>query len=160
MKFAATATTLAVAAILAINGATATPDAAPAAAVAAVSASNVISPQEAFEAVKSMDLPAGVTLTGSVESIKEPANANTAAKKTEADHDDNKEWFGGVPGWGGIGGWGGWGGWGGFGPYRFGFNCGGLGGWAYPLGFWNTFGVGLYGGGCGLGIPFGGLYYC
>ena len=171
MKFAATATTLAVAAILVINGAIAAPDAAPAA-VSATTASNVISPQEAFEAVKSMDLPAGVTLTGSVEPIKEPANTVAAAKKTEADHDDNKEWFGGALGYGGFGGFGGWGGiggiggwggrggWGGFGPYRFGFNCGGLGGWAYPLGFWNTFGAGLYGGGCGLGIPFGGLFYC
>jgi len=169
MKFAATAITLAAAAILAINGASAAPDAAVS---ATTTASNVISPQEAFEAVKNLDLPPGVTLTGSVEPIKEPANA--VVKKTEADnndHDDNKEWFGGVGlgrfgglgglgGWGGIGGWGGWGGWGGFGPHRFGFNCGGLGGWAYPLGFWNTFGAGLYGGGCGLGIPFGGLFYC
>lgn len=24
----------------------------------------------------------------------------------------------------------------------------------------NRFGAGLYSGGCGLGIPFGGLYYC
>ncbi|TYZ67763.1 hypothetical protein PybrP1_010758 [[Pythium] brassicae (nom. inval.)] len=38
--------------------------------------------------------------------------------------------------------------------------CGGLGGWAYPLGYWNAFGAGIYGGGCGLGIPFGGLFYC
>uniref|UniRef100_K3X412 RxLR effector protein n=1 Tax=Globisporangium ultimum (strain ATCC 200006 / CBS 805.95 / DAOM BR144) TaxID=431595 RepID=K3X412_GLOUD len=37
----------------------------------------------------------------------------------------------------------------------------GLGfGWRYPLGYWNTFGYGLYGGGCGLGMPFGGFYYC
>lgn len=67
--------------------------------------------------------------------------------------------IGGFGGWG-LGGYGGWGGWGGLGPYRFGFSCGGIGGWAYPLGFWNTFGVGLYDGGCGLGIPFGGLFYC
>ncbi|CAH0481480.1 unnamed protein product [Peronospora belbahrii] len=52
------------------------------------------------------------------------------------------------------------GGWGGYGPYCFGFLRGGLLGWAYPLGYWNTFGAGLYGGGCGLGVPFGGLYYC
>jgi hypothetical protein len=40
---------------------------------------------------------------------------------------------------------------------------GGLGwglGWRYPLGYWNAFGAGLYGGGCGLGFGFGGFYYC
>ncbi|ETI37971.1 hypothetical protein F443_16189 [Phytophthora nicotianae P1569] len=26
--------------------------------------------------------------------------------------------------------------------------CGGVPGWAYPLGYWNMFGAGLYGGGC------------
>ncbi|KAF1333530.1 hypothetical protein FI667_g2693, partial [Globisporangium splendens] len=37
----------------------------------------------------------------------------------------------------------------------------GLGfGWRYPLGYWNTFGCGLYGGGCDFGVPFGGFYYC
>ncbi|RQM10558.1 hypothetical protein DD237_008520 [Peronospora effusa] len=51
-------------------------------------------------------------------------------------------------------------GWGGYGHYRFGFMYGGLPGMPYPLGYWNRFGVGLYGGGCGLGLPFGGLYYC
>jgi hypothetical protein len=33
-------------------------------------------------------------------------------------------------------------------------------GWRYPLGYWNRFGLGLYGGGCGLGYGFGGYYYC
>ncbi|KAJ0402873.1 hypothetical protein P43SY_000487 [Pythium insidiosum] len=33
-------------------------------------------------------------------------------------------------------------------------------GWRYPLGWWNTFGAGLYGGGCGLGFPMGGFFYC
>jgi len=33
-------------------------------------------------------------------------------------------------------------------------------GWRFPLGYWNTFGSGLYGGGCGLGFPMGGFYYC
>jgi dihydrofolate reductase len=40
---------------------------------------------------------------------------------------------------------------------------GGLGwgrGYRYPLGYWNTFGAGLYGGGCGLGFGAGGFYYC
>ncbi|KAL4139399.1 hypothetical protein PRIC2_002894 [Phytophthora ramorum] len=67
--------------------------------------------------------------------------------------------YGGYGGWG-LSGWGSWGGWGGFGPYRFGFRCGGVPGWAYPLNYWTRFGAGLYGGGCGLGMPFGGLYYC
>ena len=61
---------------------------------------------------------------------------------------------------GGLGGWGGLGGFGGFGPYRFGFACGGVTGWAYPLSYWNMFGAGLYGGGCGLGMGYGGLFYC
>ncbi|KAE8888058.1 hypothetical protein PF005_g11407 [Phytophthora fragariae] len=38
--------------------------------------------------------------------------------------------------------------------------CGGYPGWAYPMGYWNMFGAGLYGGSCSLGMPFGGLYYC
>lgn len=40
---------------------------------------------------------------------------------------------------------------------------GGLGwglGWRYPLGYWNAFGAGIYGGGCGLGFGFGGFFYC
>lgn len=37
----------------------------------------------------------------------------------------------------------------------------GLGfGWRYPLGYWNLYGAGLYGGGCGLGLPFGRFFYC
>ncbi|GAB9473547.1 unnamed protein product [Globisporangium polare] len=144
------------AALLAIKGALATPDA-----VAAPDTANKItSQQEAFETVKGLELPAGVTLTGAVDAIKEPAKkpegAEAGADLTTptGDHDDHKEWFGG------YGGFGGWGGWGGLGPYRFGFSCGSIGGWAYPLGYWNTFGFGLYGGGCSLGIPFSGLFYC
>lgn len=128
---------------------------------------------EALEKVQASALPAGVTLTGTTEKIDPPASAAAVATKEadvqeskhsnmndsdgKEDDDDKKEFFGG---WGGLGGWGNWGGWGGYGPYRFGFMYGGIGGWAYPLGYWNTFGSGLIGGGCGLGIPFGGLYYC
>jgi|UniRef100_K3WI39 DNA-directed RNA polymerase subunit E'/Rpb7 len=37
----------------------------------------------------------------------------------------------------------------------------GLGfGWSYPMGYWNLYGAGLYGGGCGLGFGYGGYYYC
>jgi hypothetical protein len=128
---------------------------------------------EALEKAQASALPDGVTLTGTTEKIDPPAAVATKeadvneAKhndKDESDHkddDDKKELFGGgFGGWGGLGGWGNWGGWGGYGPYRFGFMYGGIGGWAYPLGYWNTFGSGLIGGGCGLGIPFGGLYYC
>ncbi|TMW66656.1 hypothetical protein Poli38472_013968 [Pythium oligandrum] len=143
------------------------------------------SPTEALDTVKNIDLPKGITLSGTVEPIQAPASikdAGTDAKnKKESDitdnqiaiandkqdHQDHQEWYGrglgwGVGGWGGLGwgGWGRWGGWGGFGPYRFGYSCGGLGGWAYPLGYWNAFGAGLYGGGCGLGLAWGGLYYC
>ena len=85
-------------------------------------------------------------------------NTNNNNTNNTNDDDEKKEGFGW--GRGGWGNWGGWGGWGGYGPYRFGFTCGGLPGWAYPLGYWNTIGAGLYGGGCSLGIPFGGLYYC
>ncbi|GAB9466926.1 unnamed protein product [Globisporangium polare] len=139
---------LAVAALLAINSAVAT----------STTSNNVISAQEVFEAVKDLELPAGVALTGTVEPVKQPGTT-AARKKAEVttitqDQDDHKEWFSGYGGWGGIGGWGG------LGPYRFGFSCGGIGGWAYPLGYWNAFGFGLYGGGCGLGIPFDGLFYC
>ena len=124
-------------------------------------------PQEALTAAQAMDLPVGVKLTGTTEPIQMPASASTSASIKTPDQEDstaNKEhqeqW--GALGWGGLGwaGWGNWGGWGGFGPYRFGYTCGGLGGWAYPLGYWNAFGAGLWGGSCGLGIPFGGLFYC
>ena len=165
MKFASVATTLAVAAVAACHGAGASSS--------TMNSGNVVlSAQEALEAVKSVDLPAGVKLSGSVEPISAPTATKEAADGAVAAHDEqgdesHHEWFGagiggigGIGGWGGWGGWGGSGGWGGFGPYRFGFNCGGIGGWAYPLGYWNAFGAGLYGGGCGLGVPFGGLYYC
>ncbi|GAB9473553.1 unnamed protein product [Globisporangium polare] len=133
--------TIAIAVVLAINGAVAAPD----------SVAKVITQREAFEVVKGLELPAGVTLTGAVDAIKEPAKkpTSTEAELTISDNnDDHKEWFGGFGGWRGLG------------PYRFGFSCGGIGGWAYPLGYWNTFGFGLYGDGCGLGIPFDGLFYC
>ena len=112
---------------------------------------------EAFEKAQASKLPDGVTLTGVTEKIDPPANVTASIKKeahedNDSSDDDKKEHFG----WG----LGGWGGWGGYGPYRFGFTCGGIPGWAYPIGFWNMYGAGLYGGGCGLGVPFGGLYYC
>ncbi|CAH0481484.1 unnamed protein product [Peronospora belbahrii] len=120
----------------------------------------------------SIFLVAAIAILGVVTATDQPAVTTPAEalKKIQAsalpdgdDDDDEKEQFGwglgGLGGWG-LGGWGSWGGWGGYGPYRFGFLRGGLLGWAYPLGYWNTFGAGLYGGGCGLGVPFGGLYYC
>ncbi|KAF1330861.1 hypothetical protein FI667_g4885, partial [Globisporangium splendens] len=37
----------------------------------------------------------------------------------------------------------------------------GLGfGWRYPLGYWNLYGPGFYGGGCDLGFGYSGFYYC
>ncbi|KAG7383483.1 hypothetical protein PHYPSEUDO_003645 [Phytophthora pseudosyringae] len=108
---------------------------------------------EALEKVQASALPDGVTLIGIAEKIDPPAGATaTLGKEGGKSKDDKKEQFG-------LG-LGGWGGWGDFGPYRFGFMCGSTCGWAYPMGSWNMFGAGLYGGGCGLGIPFGGLYYC
>jgi hypothetical protein len=109
---------------------------------------SVISPTEAMQAIKAMDLPAGLTLTDAIEPLKEPV----VNKEGQGKHE---QWFGG--GWGGIGRWGGVGG---CGPYRFGFGLGGLTGWAYPLNYWNTWGAGLYGGGCGFGFPYGNFYYC
>ncbi|KAG7397717.1 hypothetical protein PHYBOEH_000256 [Phytophthora boehmeriae] len=121
---------------------------------------------EALQMVKQMALPDGVELTGTVEHIDPPSQS--AVK--EASEGDHKEQFwglgglgfgglGGLGGWG-LGGWGNWGGWGGFGPYRYGFLCGGIPGWAYPMGYWNMFGSGLYGGECSLDMAFGGFYYC
>ncbi|KAE9177533.1 hypothetical protein PF004_g25745 [Phytophthora fragariae] len=116
---------------------------------------------EALEKVQASELPNGVTLTGTTEKIDQPAGTAAAiAAKEGGDNnkDDKQEQYGWGMGLGG--GWGNWGGWGGFGPYRFGFTCGGYPGWAYPMGYWNMFGAGLYGGSCSLGMPFGGLYYC
>lgn len=114
-------------------------------------------PEEAMLATQNIEMPSGVSFTGTTEMLQPPADV---AKESAGD--DKKEYlWGGVGGWGGLhGGWGGFGGFGGFGPYRFGFTCGGLSGWAYPLSFWNTWGAGIYGGGCGLGIPSGGLFFC
>ena len=126
---------------------------------AAPSTVNMPTKKEALEAVKDVKPPAGVTFTGSAELVKQPDQK--ALTKHEAAQE--QWWGGGIGGWGGWGGWGGyggWGGWGGFGPYRFGFSCGGIPGWAYPLSYWNLWGAGLYGGGCGLGLAYGGLYYC
>ncbi|RLN06449.1 hypothetical protein BBJ28_00024355, partial [Nothophytophthora sp. Chile5] len=106
--------------------------------VAAANSPALKTPTEALEVVQGISLPDGVTLTGTVEKIDQPDTVLTK----EAGVDGHKEMFG-------------WGGWGGLGPYRFGISCGGIPGWAYPLGYWN-----MYGGGCGLGMPFGGLYYC
>lgn len=158
MKFTSVATTLAVAAVAACHGASASTT------TMDVRSGAVLSAQEALEAVQSVELPAGVKLSGSVEPISAPAATKEAADGAVAAHDaqgdeSHHEWLGGAGLLGGAG-WGHWGGWGPFGPHRFGFNCGGIGGWAYPLGYWNAFGAGMYGGGCGLGVPFGGLYYC
>ncbi|EEY55564.1 uncharacterized protein PITG_09495 [Phytophthora infestans T30-4] len=107
----------------------------------------VKTPAEAFELVA---LPDGVTFTGATEKIDPPANAAAMIKKeahddkndSDNDKDDEKEQYGwglggGLSGLGGweLGGWGGWGGWDGYGTYRFGFMCGGVPGWAYPLGY-------------------------
>ncbi|CAH0489871.1 unnamed protein product [Peronospora farinosa] len=131
-------------------------------------ATTVLSQSKALEAAKHNSMPDGVEFTGSIEQIDQPADAKEILEAMQTKHDDadnagKQEGFG----WGhgrrfgwGHGGWGSWGGWAGFGPYRFGFRCGGVPGWAYPLSYWNIFGVGLYGGGCSLGMPFGGLYYC
>ena len=125
----------------------------------------VLSQSKALEAAKHTSIPDGVEFTGSVEKIDQPDNAKETLEAMHTKHDDGdkQEGFG----WGhgrrfgcSHGGWGSWGGWAGFGPYRFGFRCGGVPGWAYPLSYWNIFGAGLYGGGCSLGMPFGGLYYC
>jgi hypothetical protein len=125
MKYA---TTLAIAAVLAINGALAASDAAPAAnANANANAAVVPSPLEALDAAKKIDLPPGVTLTGTVDTISEPAasttkksgeaaateaaDADTEIETDDLDHANHKEWYGGA-GLGGFGHWGGWGGWG------------------------------------------------
>ncbi|CAI5722321.1 unnamed protein product [Hyaloperonospora brassicae] len=133
--------------------------------VTAADQAAVKTPAEALEQIRSTALPDGVALTGTTEKIDPPATAAAVAPKgtdvkedkqhndkedsadSEDDDDDTKKELFGF-------------GWGGYGPYRFGFTYGGIGGWAYPLNYWNTFGSGLIGGGCGLGIPFGGLYYC
>lgn len=113
---------------------------------------NLPSATMALQAAKDTALPAGVTLTGSVEPLRNPSD-----KKLELAEDPHECFSGGCGRWGG---WGRWGGFHRFGAFRFKFNCGGLGGWAYPLDFWNTFGVDLYGGGCGLGFPYGDLFFC
>ncbi|RQM12299.1 hypothetical protein DD237_006622 [Peronospora effusa] len=131
-------------------------------------ATTVLSQSKALEAAKHNSMPDGVEFTGSIEQIDQPADAKEIleamqTKHDDADNADKQEGFrwghGRRFGWG-HGGWGSWGGWADFGPYRFGFRCGGVPGWAYPLSYWNIFGAGLYGGGCSLGMPFGGLYYC
>ena len=117
--------------------------------------------QEALQKIQDVKPPAGVEFVGSADMLKAPA-------KNESDDKNKEQWlggwgggYGGLGGWGGgWGGWGGWPGWGGFGPWRFGFMYGGFPGWAYPLPYWNLWGAGLYGGGCGLGMAYGGLYYC
>ncbi|KAL4116144.1 hypothetical protein PRIC2_013142 [Phytophthora ramorum] len=46
--------------------------------------------------------------------------------------------------------------------YRFMFPYGGgfRYGWRYPIGYWNTFGRGIYGPSCLFGRPFGRFFYC
>ncbi|CAI5706280.1 unnamed protein product [Peronospora effusa] len=104
-------------------------------------ATTVLSQSKALEAAKHNSMPDGVEFTGSIEQIDQPADAKEILEAMQTKHDDADRWAG-------------------FGPYRFGFRCGGVPGWAYPLSYWNIFGAGLYGGGCSLGMPFGGLYYC
>lgn len=126
---------------------------------------------DALQHIQTINPPSGVTFVGSADMLKTPTIEQVDA--AEADQDKNKEqWLGGWGGLGlghgfhgfhGLGGWGGWGGWPGWsgvGPWRFGFQCGGMPGWAYPLPYWNLWGAGLYGGSCGLGLAYGGLYYC
>lgn len=108
--------------------------------------------EQALEAIQNVKLPSGVSLTGNVEPVKKVAKSS---EQQQNDTDSNNEQY-----WGGLGGFGGLGGYGGFGPWRFGFSCGGLGGWAYPLGYWDAFGAGLYGSGCGLGFAWQSLYFC
>lgn len=173
--------TIAIAAIVAMAN-VASASSAVAEVTTADSSPAVLPPAKALEVAQSASTPEGVEFTGSVEKIEQPADAKKTldalqAKHGEDGHHDDKHegygWggygygggYGGGYGWGlgyggGWGNWGNWGGWGGYGPYRFGFSCGGIPGWAYPLGYWNLFGAGLYGGGCGLGVSFGGLYYC
>ena len=114
--------------------------------------SSVVTLHEALTAIQSVKPPAGVTFIGSAEPLKKTVSMKTKeADDKEVGNEHQEQW---------LGGWGGFGGFGGFGAYRFGFMCGGLPGWAYPLSFWNLYGYGLYGGGCGLGLAYGGLFYC
>ena len=111
--------------------------------------------QVVLDRVSKITPPAGVTFVGSADMLKRPTDVK----------DKNMEsWFGGL-GLGGCGGFGGFGlggcgGFGGLGPWRYGFMHGGVPGWAYPLSYWNMYGSGLYGGNCGLGLGYGGLFYC
>ncbi|TMW66668.1 hypothetical protein Poli38472_013980 [Pythium oligandrum] len=109
--------------------------------------SPALTTEQALEALHTASAPTGVSFTGELERLD---------KETEEDTTENQESFGhrhrrrhGRWGW-----------WDRYGPYRFKFSCDGYGGWAYPLGYWNTLGAGLYGGGCGFGRAWGGLYYC
>ncbi|OWY99762.1 hypothetical protein PHMEG_00029184 [Phytophthora megakarya] len=123
--------------------------------VAAADQPHIHTAAEALEKMEASALPDGVVMVGTAERIEPPADiAATIAKETGENKDNKQEQYG----WGG--GWGGWGGWGGYGPYRFGFTCGGMSGWAYPMGYWNLCGAGMYGGSCGLRMAYGGLYYC
>ncbi|KAF4319241.1 hypothetical protein BBO99_00009035 [Phytophthora kernoviae] len=91
----------------------------------------------------------------------DPPSQSAVKEVSEGAHKEQFWGMGGL-GLGGLGGWGvgGWGNWGDYGPYRYGFLCGGYPGWAYPLGYWNMCGSGLYGGGCSLGMAYSGFYYC
>ncbi|TYZ61966.1 hypothetical protein PybrP1_000886 [[Pythium] brassicae (nom. inval.)] len=88
-----------------------------------------------------MELPPGVTLSGTVDPIREPTKTTETATEASAETETTETETAVV-------------------NQEHHECCGGLGGWAYPLGYWNAFGAGIYGGGCGLGIPFGGLFYC
>ncbi|TMW57666.1 hypothetical protein Poli38472_014899 [Pythium oligandrum] len=77
---------------------------------------DIISPTEALDAIKEANLPAGMKLTGTLDSIQPPANTNASKETTNTDIDTHIEDSGSVEskqewlGYGGRG-WGGWGGW-------------------------------------------------
>lgn len=139
MKFAAIAIAAIVAMVNVVTGASVGVEMA-----AADSPTAVLSQSKALEVAQSTSTPEGVEFTGSVEKIEQPAGAKETLEALQTKYDDETDTDKQED----------------FGSYRFDFRCGGVPGWAYPLSYWNLFGAGLYGSGCGLGKPFGGLYYC
>ncbi|KAE9280202.1 hypothetical protein PF001_g24345 [Phytophthora fragariae] len=100
-------------------------------------------PSKALEVAQSVSAPEGVEFTGSIEKIEQPTDATEIinALQTHDDADgDKKEEFGWGSGYG-LDDWDNWGGWSNFGPYRFGFQCGGIPGWTFPLHYWTLFGA-------------------
>jgi hypothetical protein len=108
--------------------------------------------EAALQAVESIKTPEGLAFTGAIETLLETptdtTNNEVAETRLESFRGRGFRFGRGY-------------GYGGFGPYRFGYSCGGIAGWAYPLGYWDTIGAGLYGvSACGLGYSLGGLFYC